>query len=255
MDDESIPKRKLSDYTATFRALREAGFDGILVAGHAASLWGETYQNRSRELERMLPFLSKDIDILCSIDDLAKAATVIPDLKRIPFRRDLGLLAVAYADGDKRIDFIRDLNGVMADAIRDRTVVLKYDGEPIRVIDPITLFAAKAANVASLDQERRNDVRQLQALFHVLPCHLLDAVSLARVRKTRERTVIKLYRYLLDILKRPATRKGCRIAGIEIGKLFPTEGLEDLPKLHRYITRTLPRELEASRTDISMPEL
>jgi len=219
----------------------EGEVEFVLVAGHAVSVWANKYLDRSQALMDRQPFVSKDLDLLCASHELTKVAKLFPGLKTFAWRRDMPLLAVATTLDDRQIDFLRDLNGIIPDHIFANAPLLKLGGLDIRVIDPFTLFQAKACNVATIQKEGRNDAHQLQTLAHVIPCFFQDYIRDAINDHLPERFVIKQLKMFMLLFENTSVIKGCCMAQIDLPSLFPLAELasSDLEKCPRFLENTL----------------
>ena len=62
--DHRKPPTELREYLALLRQRDGTGQPFIIVGGHAANFWGELYSEREPKLKALLPFVSKELDLI-----------------------------------------------------------------------------------------------------------------------------------------------------------------------------------------------
>jgi hypothetical protein len=72
--DHSKSPRELREYLVLLRQRDSAGEPFIIVGGHAANFWGDLYSDRESRLTALLPFISKDLDLIGTAADAAQVA-------------------------------------------------------------------------------------------------------------------------------------------------------------------------------------
>jgi len=234
-------KQELKKFIPVLTELVSNNIQFILVAGHAVSFWSEKYAHESVELQQKAPYVSKDLDLLSHSSELAQIKKIFPDTELLPWRRDMPLLAVLTTDDGQRIDFLRSLHGTTTEQIVSRSIPTSYNGVAIQVVDPFTLFQAKASNAANIDQANRNDIKQTAILAHVIPCYFRSALAKVKTSELKEREVIREMKLFMDIFQNTAIIKGCCLAEINLSSLFPLTELTspDLEKCPRFLENTL----------------
>jgi hypothetical protein len=66
-DADRLP---LDSYLPTFATLAKAETNFVLVAGQAVNLWASHFRSVEPRLDQFLPFVSKDVDLFGSSQDL-----------------------------------------------------------------------------------------------------------------------------------------------------------------------------------------
>ena len=72
--DHQKPPTELREYLALLRQRDGAGRPFIIVGGHGASFWAELYSEREPKLKALLPFVSKDLDLIGTEAEVARVA-------------------------------------------------------------------------------------------------------------------------------------------------------------------------------------
>lgn len=159
------------------------GSELILVGGQAVNLWGERYVKQEPSIREFLPFTSRDADFYRRVRNFKLPS----GWKRLamPTKGRMRLVADVLSGPDEQTaEILRSVNGLSADEIEAHAIPIPYKGKPLYVLTPIALFQAKLANVCSLPQEARQDLKHLQLLVPVSKCFLQD---LLRAAKSPER--------------------------------------------------------------------
>ena len=72
--DQPKPPRELREYLVLLRERDNTGQPFIIVGGHAVNFWGEFYSEREPRLKALLPFVSKDLDLIGTEAEAARVA-------------------------------------------------------------------------------------------------------------------------------------------------------------------------------------
>jgi hypothetical protein len=75
--DHPKPARELREYLVLLRQKDSTGQPFIIVGGHAANFWSEFYSEREARLTALLPFVSKDLDLIGTEAEAARVAQCI----------------------------------------------------------------------------------------------------------------------------------------------------------------------------------
>ncbi|MFZ1055162.1 MAG: hypothetical protein WAN79_05770, partial [Opitutaceae bacterium] len=168
----------------------------ILVGGQAVNLWAEHYGSTIPSLDPLRPFMSKDADIFgdrAMAERLAKATQWRLTCYDEPRTIAVALLTKEVPGREPLlIEVINSVNGLTPRDLADPDLLELRPGQVYRVPSPIILLKAKLANVAHLDQTRRQDVRHVQML---LPCvceYVREAHSRAIAGEITERELVNL---------------------------------------------------------------
>jgi hypothetical protein len=143
----------------------------ILVGGQAVNLWAEHYSPTVPELDPLRPFTSKDADIF---GDRAMAERIAAATNwKLTCYGEPRTIAIAMLTKELPneqpllVEVINSVNGLRPRELSDPDLLELRPGQVYRVLSPVLLLKAKLANVARIDQARRQDVRHVQML---LPC-------------------------------------------------------------------------------------
>ena len=117
----------------------------------------------------------------------------------------------------------------------------EIDGVTYRLLDPVTMLKAKAANVRDIRQDDvppRNDRAHLSIIAKCVPRYLADIKLKAEVSPDFERTAVEIFMRLYRTLQDPKFAPTFRAEGIPPSDLLPADlrqGLgERMAKLHAF---------------------
>ncbi len=142
----------------------------LLIGGQAVNYWAERYLAAEPELTKLLPFTSEDIDFKGGRADVQRIARqlALPPIypPKVAMTALSGSIPVQIGDLKSAIEVVRRIPGVTG-SVDTLAVQAEWNGQTIRVLDPISLLASKLELVATVPQEKRQDVAHLKIL---LPC-------------------------------------------------------------------------------------
>jgi hypothetical protein len=231
----------------------------ILVGGQAVNLWAEHYGSAIPALDPLRPFMSKDADIFgdrALAERLAKATQW-----RLTCYNEPRTIAVAMLTKEMvgkeplLIEVINSVNGLTSGDLADPDHLELRPGHVYRVPSPIILLKAKLANVAHIDQTRRQDVRHVQML---LPCvceYLREAHGRAIAGEITERELVNLLESARDLSSNENYRELGKIHGFDFNGIFPDElSASKFEKVFRFVqfrlSRSIPPPGPASKSSI-----
>ena len=178
----------------------------LVVGGHAVNLWGSYYAHRGdAELQLFAPFISKDGDVFIRDKVLARA---VADAAGWKFRDNpearspmLGHIYLVRDGHEFRVDVLRSVTGV-TDADLAATEELRFlDGRAYLLPAPEVMLKAKIANVATLNQEDRQDARHARIMVACCRNYLTDYYNAALSGKVPERDAIDRYMDTLRVIQ------------------------------------------------------
>lgn len=159
----------------------------ILIGGQAVNLWAEKYQTVNATILAFQPFTSRDADFYRRMARLHLPSSweSLPNLSKGRMRI---VSHVLKGPEGQTAEIIRSVNGLTEMEIEDGAVLITYAGNPMWFLTPVALFQAKLANVNSLPQEERQDLRHLQLLVPVTLCFFEEILD--RYQKPERPTAI-----------------------------------------------------------------
>jgi len=142
----------------------------LLIGGQAVNYWAERYLATEPQLKSLQPFTSEDIDFKGGSADVQRIARQLELAPGYPPKVQMTALAgvIPFKIGGLKsnIEVVRRIPGVSG-SVEALAVQAEWNGKSIRVLDPISLLACKLELVASVPQEKRQDVPHLKIL---MPC-------------------------------------------------------------------------------------
>lgn len=216
-----------------YRVLLEACPGLTIVGGQAINVWAITYLDPEQAAQTGLG--SHDLDVLARMK-VAEIIAALPGWKseRPPlWSFDRRLLRLTSRADDGRLLVVEVLGKVRGLAKEDLEAVteIEHDGVKYRVLDPVAMLRAKAANVREIEQAGpppRQDRAHLRLIARCVAPFLRDAhqqaVGHPALHGEFAQTVSRTFRTLSD---RPTLRT-LLAEGIEPRALLPPE-LKDSP--------------------------
>jgi hypothetical protein len=169
------------DFVKFFSLRNQNGEPYLLIGGQAVNYWAERYRTVESDLERLLPFVSVDIDFKGTRDDVTNIAKIIGRKAIYPLPIEMtalaGAIPIKVAGGlDSVIEVVRMIPGVSESELAP--VEVEISGERIRVIDPFSLCASKLELAYLTSQEQRQDVRHLKIALLAARAFLREILAL-----------------------------------------------------------------------------
>lgn len=211
--DHSKSPTELREYLTLLRQRDAAGEPFIIVGGHAANFWAELYSEREPKLNALLPFVSKDLDLIGTESEAARVAKAIgwylspPPVGGGPVQ---AILSSQPGGGGLTVEFLSQVKGVSADTIaanaREGVVRVPKISEivTVRVLDPVLLLAGKIRNAVDIEQNQpdkpRQDVKHVTMLVLCVP-HYLEDVRAQTTDRVQQRNVCGRHITMLAALK------------------------------------------------------
>ena len=211
----------------------------LLIGGQAVNYWASRYLEKEPLLGELSPFTSEDIDFKGDRGDVESMAR---QLKLQPnFPSPVGMTALVGSipfrsgDIDSNIEVVRSIPGAPKN-VEQTAIEIEFEGMHLRVLDPISLLAAKLALFATVPQENRQDGRHIRILIPCVRQFLSELLHSIEDGELTARDWLKIARYLL---KQTATKRALRAAKVlEVNwsQLLPWEVLKSAhdPRLIRF---------------------
>ena len=211
--DHRKPPTELREYLTLLRQRDGTGQPFIIVGGHAANFWAELYSEREPKLKALLPFVSKDLDLIGTEAEAARVARAIgwhlspPPVGGGPVQ---ALLSSQPVGGGLTAEFLSQIKGVshetIAENAREGIVRVPEVNETVtvRVLDPVLLMAGKIRNAVDIEQNQpdkpRQDVKHVVMLALCVP-HFLEDVREQTTGRDEQQNICAKYITMLSALK------------------------------------------------------
>jgi len=197
----------------------------LLVGGQAVNVWAEHFASRDSRLEAYRPFISKDADVFgdqALAERIAAASGWKLRYYGEPRTIAVGVLTKEIPGKEPLlVEIIRSVNGLTSRDLADSDLVELRPGQVYRIPSPIVLLKAKLANVAEIDQAKRQDIRHVQMLIPCVREYLCEAIEEARANRMTEREIIDLLEAARELCTAPRNLGLIREHGFELREVFP----------------------------------
>ena len=233
------PVTEVSDFAMILRP--EDGTEPpVVVGGHAVNLWSLYFlESGVGELADYLPFTSKDLDLVGTMDFLRRLhrrfnGKLLCSPPRSPV---LGRLEIPGEGGeDLRIEILHVVKG-LAPRELGRTIDLQAGEVFGRVLYPHLLLKAKIENSVDIDQEGRNDVRHVNMMILCVRAFIGELLGRASPEKFEERAMVNVLEDVRKIIGSSATEKASAKWGFDFAKVWPMDELNacGLEKIRRFM--------------------
>lgn len=219
----------------------------LIVGGQAVNLWALYYQEATAELA---PFVSRDIDVVGkreTLKQIAQLAGIKPNYFPLkPPSNEVGYIMPKADDQTSiLIEVLRWVNGVSEEELEEAAVTFAIGPQKtqVRVPSPIALLKAKLANVISIDQKQRQDVKHVYILWRVIPCYLHDLLVTVKNGKCSQRECVNRLSALLDTVTAEKAKTTLDRLKLEPKALFVNLSAQNLSKIAAFMEKQLPRRI------------
>ena len=254
MADANRKQFATEDLGILFRALDQSGSPCVLMGGQAVNFWALRYarvEPALGEIERLFPFVSKDVDFQGDRAAAVALARALGSRAEVPsFRRAFGNLmagqfAFALGTDQLKIEVLRKVPGLKDAELLRLTTQERAGGHTIRVLNPLGVLLAKTWNVVNIKKEGRHDAEQLLAM---IPCVRAYIREFMREGESDERVL----RAGLNLIKATLAFTETRVAagaaarcGVDWAQVLPHAHIAQsaLPELARFRELAAPRWL------------
>lgn len=159
----------LRQFSDVFQVRKINGVPYILVGGQAVNYWAEYYLAAEPDLKKYAPFASADIDFQGNREDVRHIAGQLGLPAVYPDKVNMTALAgaVPFQIGKHRsiIEIVRSIPGISATMVDELAVEAMFDGQQIRVLDPVSMVLNKANLALTVSQAGRQDIEHLKILI------------------------------------------------------------------------------------------
>ncbi len=164
----------------------------LLVGGQSLNFWAEQFRHGVPELERLMPFQSRDVDFIGSVRDVKTCAQLLGGQVFLPHidhhTPETGIVDCLLKGRELRIDFLGSLAGVGVDEAQSTAIPTMSDGILLRVMHPVLVLQSRLANIFTLRRHDDAALNQMRASIYV-------------VREFVKRTATENYRTALDLVE------------------------------------------------------
>jgi hypothetical protein len=145
-----------------------AGRPYVVIGGQAVNYWATRYLKDEPALLAWQPFTSNDLDFRGNRDDVMRIAAHLKRSARFPHKKLMTAFAGAIlwniGEGMSAIDLVRHVPGVTTAEVEKLAIAHEFSGQPIRVIDPVSLLKCKLDLAFTVDQSGRRDAEHVRIL-------------------------------------------------------------------------------------------
>jgi hypothetical protein len=233
-------------YPHDYRTICEGDPAPLVVGGQAINLWAINYLV-SQVAKAGLG--SKDLDIIAGEQVIAYLKNLPgwvyrPNKARNWLDSRIGFLYGSSSDGRKlSVEILHSVNGLDESDLA-AAAFIKSEGVTYRVLDPIAMLKAKAANLRDIDQAGpppRNDREHLHMISHCVPLFLREIHSAAVEDVSKEKEVLAVISRAFKTLQNRDIASTLIKEGIEPGALIPQEFAEsELPRIRKAYQWQMP---------------
>ncbi len=160
----------LRQFSEVLKIRNAAGEPYVLIGGQAVNYWAERYLAAEPELKKLQPFTSEDIDFKgghADVQLIARQLGLNPSYpSKVAMTALSGFILFQIGDLKSNIEVVRRIPGI-SDSVETPAIQTEWEGNTIRVLDPVSLLACKLELAATVSQERRRDVVHLKMM---VPC-------------------------------------------------------------------------------------
>lgn len=234
----------------------------LVVGGHAVHLWALAFEDRLGDaLTRWVPLTSKDLDLYGTQALLSGLKKQFGGDYRLSGPRGpvIGQLVVKLGGVDRKIDVLRDVVGLGRKELAADAIELEFeaDGEWLtcRVLPLLTLFQAKVANLAKLDQTGRNDRKHVSILLLVVREYLAELIRAAEAGELEPRGATVPLEQALKIVNSPDGVKCATAHDIAFDGIWPRDEIAGATKgpLQNFVRHRLPPPPGAGESETEAP--
>ncbi len=200
----------LRQFSEVFKIRNAVGEPYVLIGGQAVNYWAERYLASEPELKKLQPFTSADIDFKgghADVQRIARQLSLSPIYPpKVAMTALSGLIPFEIGGLKSAIEVIRRIPG-LSDSIETPAIETEWEGNTIRVLDPVSLLACKLELAATVSQEKRADVWHLKILLPCVRCFLGDILRQVELGHLPARDWLKVANQVLKLTTSLRARK------------------------------------------------
>lgn len=201
----------------------------VIVGGHAAGFWSRYFLSRGvTELAAYLPFRSKDLDLVGTMEWLDKLHRRYKGrlLRSEPRSPVFGRLDIPQSGGGfLRVEVLHTVLGLDAKDLK-RTVDIELAGVVGRIPLPHLVLKAKLANSALIPQNGRQDVKHTGMMLVCVRAFILELLENQRAGLIGERPVVNLLEEIREVMISRNAENAANLWGFDLREVWPMEELK-----------------------------
>lgn len=237
-----------------FRALDQSGSPCVLMGGQAANFWALRYarvEPALGEIERVFPFVSKDVDFQGDRAAAIALARALGSRAEVPsFRRAFGNLmagqfAFALGADQLKVEVLRKVPGLKDAELLRLTTQERSGGHTIRVLNPVGVLLAKTWNVVNITKEGRHDAEQLLTMVPCVRAYIREFLQAGAADGRVLRAGLNLIKATLSFTETRLAADAAARCGIDWAQVLPHACItaSAAPELRRLRELAAPRWL------------
>jgi hypothetical protein len=254
------PVTTAQDFKEFVSVTDRKGDQAIVIGGHAVSLWGLYYLHSEPELRKLAPFTSKDMDFLGDRAIALSFARMVnepaeraPKTERTPVIYRIKRLFPNTERQNSTLEVLSHLPGVSNREIKETAMLIYSEAleTRVRLPNPITCLKAKAHNLVRINQEKRQDHRQVKIMILCCRAFLRDVIEQAESGKITEGAARAPFEALLKWSKSVTAHKAASIHALRWSDAFPLTELQRsfVPSLQQFLRKYQRAGIQARPTD------
>ncbi len=212
----------------------------VVVGGHAVNLWSSYFlAGGDASLAEYLPFTSKDLDFVGSVDQLEALHRRFKGTKKMGQPRSpvVGRLELPFGEGFRIVELLHTVKGLSFEELK-RYIDISVSGMSARVLDPQIVLKAKIENSATIDQEGRNDVKHVAMMIRCNRAFIRELLGFVLQELATQRQVVNVLEEVRSIILSPMAVRATALWGFDFKAVWPMDelagcGMEKIEKFTR----------------------
>jgi len=234
----------LQQFSEVFKIRDATGQPYVLVGGQAVNYWAEHYSSVEPQLEKLRPFTSNDIDFKGGHADVQRIARQLERVPGYPPKVAITALAgfIPFQIGDLKssIEVVRRIPGIPA--ADTPAIEVEWNGNTIRVLDPVSLLACKLELAATVPQKNRQDVAHLKILLPCVRAFLAEVLQEVETGQLPAREWLKTTKQVLKLTTSQRAKKISDRHQFNWSEILPTTAIAQ--SRHEKIKQFREQQLE-----------
>ena len=241
-------------FSKVFQIRNADGQPYVLIGGQAVNYWAERYLAKEPELKPYKPFTSCDIDFRGNRDDVRRIAGQLARKPLFPHSVEMTVLAGAIpfevGGQDSNIEVVRTVPKVSTSDVDALAISAEFNGQKIRVLDPISLLLCKVELALTVSQKDRQDVPHLKILFYCVRSFLRDTLREVEMGNAPAKGWLGAVNRVIHLMQSNSGRQAAKKFAIPWSDILPLEEIQSCKtsKIGTFREKQLPRVLTRIQT-------